>query len=937
LRKIDLTYDLPGYEFISNAAAKITPSPASASQSSATLILGPSSSPAITARPAQRDISSEQTKFFAEVSNLFLPSPGVVNARHHIAIRPAQGRVSELLLNIPVGFTVSEVANGPVGTWRFDPEKQQLRIPIEPAQSSPFGFTVTTQQGTQTLPIDLTLAPIRVQSAAGEVGFLALAFGNEAQPENITPANLSRINPEDFDQKLLPKNMLLQHAFRYGKEKASLKVKVTEVAPELRAESWQLVSLGDDRLVISTDLSVNITRSGLFKLALEIPKDLEVETATGESLSHWTESTVDGIRIITLHLAGKTIGKRNFNLTLTGRPPGTTENWQVPRIKLQHASRETGLLTIVPDRGLQIRAIDRKNVSQIDPRELSDTKKESTRAAARPGALAYRLLQSDWSLGLAISKLDPWVTAKVFHETTLREGQTLTRASIAYRIENAALKTLRIRIPGLDETAASTVRATGESVADFIPVESEPGLYEIRFQRGIAGETKVEIEFQQATKDTGTETIQPITLGEVRQIQYFSAVRAGGRLALSTTDIPRGWQRADWAVAQAAIGQPAGNTAPLLLFRVADPEAPLTVAIKRHELQDLEKLRVSEGTLTTLISPEGHALTAVDLQMQVTAKTTLRLKLPADSELFNVLVNEEGATLVRENGEWLFYVFPSPETDKPASVRFVYSAQSEDTQLQGPILNVPMENLTWSVLIPEGFQLTSHSGDFDLSKQANLGSFDILSYKSLTESKKKNSSKSAMALLDKANSWLAKGDQEKASQALSNAYRSNQLDAASGEDARVQLRELKTQQAVLGLNTRRQKLAIDNRVAGQDENAQLEQAANANPILKGDSNYDPAQFNRFLEGNSAEEISALKEIANRIVTQQLAAEPAPQALDITLPERGQVLTFTRSVQVENQSNTPMEISLKIEKTNKTSAWLAIPLCLLIGIIAARRK
>ena len=70
-----------------------------------------------------------------------------------------------------------------------------------------------------------------------------------------------------------------------------------------------------------------------------------------------------------------------------------------------------------------------------------------------------------------------------------------------------------------------------------------------------------------------------------------------------------------------------------------------------------------------------------------------------------------------------------------------------------------------------------------------------------------------MALLDQANAWLEAGDQEKASLALGNAVNQGQLDAASGEDARVQLRQLKTQQAVLGLNTRRQKLVIDNRLA----------------------------------------------------------------------------------------------------------------------------
>lgn len=940
MRKISLKWDQGGWEFFSAGAAKTTPLPdLTTTESGAILFLGPAENVSIQARPAQRDVASEQTKFFSEVSNLFMPGPGVVNARHRVAIRPTQGRVSELFLEIPEGFTVSDVGGGPVGTWRFDPGKHELRIPIEPAQSGAFSFVLSTQQGTDTLPVELSLAPVRVRKAAGEIGFLALAFGNEAQPEAIEPTGLSRINPEDFDRAGdLRSPSTILHAFRYAADEASLKLKVTEVAPELRSETWQLVSLGDDRLVVSTDLSVNITRSGVFHLTLAIPDGLEIETATGEGLSHWTESNVKGKqRTITLHLTGKTIGKRDFNLVLTGRPPGAQQNWQVPRLSLLDASRETGVITIVPDRGLQVRAVERKNISQIDPREMTDTKKESARAAARPGALAYRMLQGDWSLGLAISRLDPWVTAKVFHETTLREGQTLTRAAIAYRVENAALKGLRIRIPGLTETAAATVRATGDSVADLVPVEGEDGLYEIRFQRGIAGETKVEIEFQQSSDDTGTETIQPVILEKVRQLSYFAAVRAGGRLELDPGEIPRGWQRADWTVARSAIGQAAGNTAPLLLFRVADPEAPLPVTIKRHDLANLEKLRVSEGSLTTLISPEGGTLTAVELKMEVTAKSTLSLKLPAGAELFNVLINDEGATLVRKNSEWLFYVFPSPEDGKPASVRFVYSEQKAGKgKLRGPIMNVPMENLTWRVLIPEGFEMTDHSGDFDLSGQNSYGSFSLEDYRSFATSKMESGSASTAALLDQANVWNAAGDQEKAAQAYSNAIRSNQLDAASGEDARVQLRELKTQQAVLGLNTRRQKLTLDNRTAGQGEYAQLERAAEANPILQGNSNYDPRQFNRFLEGNSADENAAITEIANRIVTQQLAAEPAPVALDINLPERGEVVTFTRSVQVTSDTAKPMEITLEIRKKSRATAWLAIPLCLLLGAMAARK-
>jgi hypothetical protein len=943
MRKVSLRWNQAGWEFGCNGAARIAPIPGlKPDESGALMVLGPVEGATFKARPKQRDAGAEETRFFAEITNLFVPGPGVVNGRHLVTVRPAQGRVAVLTAKVPEGFTVSDVTDGPVGQWRFDPTKRELRVNIEPAQTEAFSLLIESQRGAGSLPVDLKLDPLRVDGAAGEIGFLGLAFGEEVQAEAVTVDGLSRVNPEDFDAGLLPKNKdgqplaLLQHAFRYGSAAASVSLKVTAVAPELRAECWQLVSLGEDRLVVATDLAVTITRSGVFRLGLEVPDGLEIESATGEGLSHWTESRSDGKRIITLHLAGKTMGRREFSLTLSGKPTGAQAKWPVPRVSLIDASRETGLLTVVPERGLQVRALERRNVSQVDPRELADGKNETSRAATRPGALAYRLLQADWSLSLAISRLDPWVTAKVFHDVTLREGQVLSRVNLAYKIENAAVKSQRVRIPGLDERSAATVRATGPAVADLIPVEGGEGIWEIRFQRGIAGETEVDLEYQRPSAETGTETVTPVVLEGIRQQTYFAALRAGGRLELEAGTVPRGWQRSDWSVVQASLGRAAEGASPAMAFRVTEPEGPLPVILKRHELANLRKLRVSEGSLTTLLAADGSALTAVSVTLQLVAKDRLRLKLPARSELFNVFVNGEGASLVREGGDWLFHVSPSPDVAKPATVRFVYSSRTAGGRLEGPVLDVPLENLTWRVLVPEGWRLANHDGDFDLRRQQSLGSFGLEEYRSFVQSKRQDDARSAVQLLDQANAWLQAGDQEKASLALGNAVNNGLLDEASGEDARVQLRTLKTQQAVLGLNTRRQKLVLDNRYAApQAANPQLDRAAQVNPVLRGDYNYDPQQFDRFLEGNTADENAALKEIANRIVSQQLAAEPAPAALDVTLPERGTVLSFGRSVQVDG--GRPMAIELELKRANPSFGWTAFGLCLLAGAMTAAKR
>jgi len=359
--------------------------------------------------------------------------------------------------------------------------------------------------------------------------------------------------------------------------------------------------------------------------------------------------------------------------------------------------------------------------------------------------------------------------------------------------------------------------------------------------------------------------------------------------------------------------------------------------MKRHDLANLRKIRVSEGSLTSLLSPSGNVLTAATMRMEVIDKSTLRLKLPQGAELFNVFVNDEGAPLVREGDEWLFYVFPSPDSSKPTELRFVYSAQMKGgSKLLGPVLDVPMENLTWRVLVPEGWMMTDFHGDFDLRDREVYGSFGLEDYQSLVMSKSQIEAQSVVQQLDQANDWLQAGDQEKASQAFRNVINQGNLDAASSEDARVQLRRLKTQQAVLGLNSRRQRLMLDNKAADvqQEMNPQVGQAAAVNPVLKGQYNYDPNQYERFLEGNTADENAALKAIANRIVAQQLAAEPAPAAIDITLPERGTVLSFGRSVQVGGDE--AMTLDIELRRAGGGFSLLAVLLCVAVASIVVFR-
>ncbi|MEO6995163.1 MAG: hypothetical protein ABI273_16275 [Lacunisphaera sp.] len=929
-QRVTIQLDQSGWEFLSPTAMQILPTAGlDVNSSGATLVLAPGNNAVIKLRPKQRDIASEKIQYFSEAANLYVPGPGVVNGYTRITVRLVQGRVSEMELDVPAGLTVGDVSRGPVGAWRFDPVKRRLHVAIEPAQTEAFKFEVDTQLGTGALPFALSLEPIHVVGTNSEVGTVALAFGGDAQPEGIKATGLSPINPQDFDASLIPTARdgralaTVQQVWRYGQGGGHVDLKITAVAPEVRVSGRQVLSLDDDRLVMAVDLNVAITRVGLFKLSFALPEGLEVEALSGAALSQWTEAREGNARIVTMHLNGRTIGEQTFALSLAGAAPHAQAAWPVPRVVIREATRQTGEVLIVPGRGLRLRPVDRERVTQVDPRSIG---------GLQPGTLAFDLLQEDWVLTVGIEALDAWVTVQALQEVTLREGQTLTRLALRYRVESAAVKQLRVKLPGLNGANAHTVRATGSAVSDIVPVPGSPDLWEIHFQRGIAGETDVQIEFQTtAARSQDHEAIATPEFPGARQVVQFVAVRTSGRLELDTDGAKRGWARTDWSAVPVNLQDRSDRSIPALCFRVAEPEGALTVVVRRHEVAESLKLRVTQGDLTTLFSTRGTYLTAVELKIDVLEKSTLNVRLPDGAVLYNSFVNGTSVPVVRDGNAYLFHVSPNTGSASAAIVRLVYAttqtAKNSAIGLIGPSLSIPLENVTWRVVIPPGYDLKDYQGALRLRGEYAGSSFRIEDYQSLVASKRSSNAQEAVALLQQANAWLQKGDQQKASEVLTRVSNAPSLDEASNEDARVQLRNLKTQQTVLGLNTRRQKLYLDNRVDGA-RNEQLEQAANLNPLMQNKLNFNPQDMDQLLMGNTAEENVALKGIAARLVDQQLNNEPAPAAIDVTLAENGRVLTFTRSLQVDGTA--PLELKVEVAKTAYFNLRIAL---LLLAVIA----
>ena len=836
-------------------------------------------------------------------------------------------------------FVIGEVHQSGEIFAQADGIDGMLKLEVEPAQSKPFNLMIDTQRGLDPLPADVTLEPLRVADASSDIGLVAVAFDADAQPEKLAASGMSTVNLGDFDASLLPNKMAVLHrAYRYGADGGELLVRVAPVEPEIRVLTKQVLSFGDERVVLGINVGVEITRAGLFQLSFPLPEGLEVESLTGSALHHWSELSQDGNRQIVLHLNGKTIGTHQFAISLSGATPTDESEWQIPRFSLNEATRQTGELVVRPTTGIRLSTASRQNVSETDPRSMG---------GKAQGALAFRLLQKNWDLTLEIEKLEPWITGQVLHELTVREGQTRTALMSEFQIENASIRSLQVSLPLTDADEIKTLRASGETVSDFVRTGPNSSVWEIQFKRRVIGNISFQIEFERrGDRQNETERLTPAAFPDARQLAYYFAVRAGGRLELSYESLSKGWQRTEWNSIPTKLQESGNRNSPELVLRNITPAEPLDIRLQRHALADALKLRVAKGSLTTVLSPTGNQLTAVDVTMEVIQRSSLRIGLPEGGELMSIFVNGESVHSVRlDNNVWQFYVLPGVD-DRTASVRFVYVVAAQrlsDLRLSSPELNVPLENIEWSVIAPKGFELADHDGNLELVQLANEKAYDRKSYLSKISGKRQVQAEQAAQLLEQANEFLQAGDQLKANRAFSSVANQYALDAASNEDARVQLENIQTQQAIVGLNTRRHRLLLDNKAGDADlnDNQQLREAAAINPILqKNELNFRPQQLSELLRGNSTEDNAVLQQIAARLVQHQHTTEPAPQAIVISLPEEGSVYKFARSVQVAEDA--ALQLDLDFDRRDQLSFWqvlwtLALLSALAIGIGYAARR
>ena len=868
-------------------------------------------------RPRQRDRSEEAAVYFAEITTLLTPSSGLIEGFQDIAIRPAQGEIGNVQLQVPAGITINDVLVDDLSQWRFEPELGRLKIDLNQPKSQPFLIRIRSQWIAEALPYTATLALPTVENVSGQVGTIGIGTGNETQIRALTPTNLVPIDPQDFPRSLLLlchqyfPDVRVRHAFRYGDTDASLELSVEAVAPQVTVNTQERLSIGEDRTLLATSILANVSRAGVFQLSFALPEAMNIDSVSGDRLSHWTEAAADDAKVITLHLREKHQGELRFDVTLSGPGIPLEETWTAPKISIREAHRQRGQLLVIPEQGIRLQLTTRENVSPIDPRK---------RGVNTNGAQAFDLLNGDWNLIFGVEQVAPWIEVASLQDCLFSEGKTDVTIFLDFLVKNTAVKSLSLTVP----VTANNVRFEGQYIADSIRTpmpDDNRDHWTIRLQRRVIDHYRLVLRYQTALpEDDALLELRGAIVGDANLQRSFLALRTRGRLQVAIDQLPESLYVTDWHnIPRNLQRNLPDNLTVEHSFRAVSSDFRLPLTVSRRQITPTLTAQVNRFDLTTILSQNGSALTRADIELSPGSKRNLEISLPAEHRFWFARVNGQTVSALNLEGKLLIPLSPNLDTPDQTQVEISFQGPAAaatphrlQTALRSLNLDLPADSVTWTVYLDRVWELHDWDGDLQLRRQSQITAHQtakLKDYLSQEQARNRSREREAEQSLERGNRYLIEGQEDKALYNFEQAFMNTLQNTAINEDSRVQLENVKTSQALQAINVQQERQRGNLGVA-----APQQQAATAGDALQD---------------------AELLDLAKRLVQQQDESTAAPRGFDVTFPEQGLRLEFLKSVQVDSLDQLALRLHARSAAQPKAWAPLAGVALFLAAVIFGR--
>ena len=484
-------------------------------------------------------------------------------------------------------------------------------------------------------------------------------------------------------------------------------------AARANAVLYHTVYAEEGVLQIAAAAVYEITHGEVNTLTLELPARAEVNriNAPTGGVSDWTEavSSDSSGKTITVFLDRAVHGTFTLNIFYEQLLGSTSDGVDVPLLTGVDLHRQRGMVALLIGSELSLNPVTETDITRVGENQLPAFVRN---ALTMRVAHTYKYVDPAPLLTVepvaperAQGKFDAEVNTLIsIGEVTLKGA-----ASVEIEVKSGAIMTLDLELPG----DLNILSVTGPSLRSQDVISGDGQTVALVFTQEMTGHFRIEVNYERILTDAEADPEVPtlhVVGAEVEHgrvaIEALTAVEIQALVAeqlsaLEVSDLP-----------QQMILK---TTNPILLafkYVQANPPARLQLRITRHEQIDVQVAAIEEAAYTTLFTRDGLAVTTASLAVRNSRRQFLRLKLPAESDIWSVFVDGKPAKPARTDS------LPG-EDDHTVLIRMINSANAFPVEIvyATPVsalgffgavdLNLPRPDMVvtytrWDLFLPQG-------------------------------------------------------------------------------------------------------------------------------------------------------------------------------------------------------------------------------------------
>jgi hypothetical protein len=662
------------------------------------------------------------------------------------------GAAEQFRFALPEGFEVTGVSGAQVGRWSITTENRQRILDVRSRE--PITDVASLNISAIRTPVELGAwrSPrLTVLDVAGQAAVIGLFMESRLKPYDLQPTSLVSIDASALAQSL-PAALVerrpgaaavgLVAAFYAPQGDYDLKARFAPLPAELRATTNVLLTLTESQLEARGRFALMNATDNLLGFDFFAPAGwqvTEVKLDAGVVPPMETyRAEQGGTRIhVRLPHAAPPGRSRNVYFRAVSTPDGWLDEWTAKRVEFPvfqvvGATRDSGALAVQSQDDMLARA---EQVTRLTPLDANEKSKFGLANATTE--LAFRFEEPPYGLTLAVTRVEPRITARVFSFFRVEPELLTAHDEIAYDATEARANRLVFALP------ASTPAELAIHGLDDLKIKESSGVVKGKLREWTVllgesrrGAVRLAIDFQQPLGDreraapaSGTEKAAPssteVTLPLVRAlgVVYQTGMVAVEGSSESDVQVKTALRKVD--VGRLAEADYIPGRRLLGAFGYGGDKAEVKVAITRPAGYELPTAIVERAELLTMVSASGRSQTAARFELRCKAQL-IDVQLPKGSTLWSAYLDGK-PTQPQRTADSLLVELPATPDARRRDLQLVYETpvntlgMTSRLELDAPQLllrnkrsatsePVPLADLVWRLSTPDGFKLVRSDG-----------------------------------------------------------------------------------------------------------------------------------------------------------------------------------------------------------------------------------